>query len=226
MNLFFAPKGCDYSREGDYFIISFTGSRVLNILFYFPIKSKNNRVKKTKRGLFKCSKFASLINFYCQYPCPHHWWLISFAGSDSTSASPSRFTAMYIDIGLLIVVGGGWAVMQGRRLIEGRLILEEYGNLLLIRVVLACSRRSDSTARRYIGSELNCTVSCSQATPMRFMSVASWPHQSINQANKHVHPHMGYIGTCRGTGYGFWGSRSFNRVSFLTLLFLCPWCGP
>ena len=41
-----------------------------------------------------------------------------------------------------------------------------------------------------------------------------------------VLPHMGYIGTCRGIGYGFLGSRSLNRVSFLTLLFLCPWCGP
>ena len=32
---------------------------------------------------------------------------------------------------------------------------------------------------------------------------------------------MGYIGTCRGIGYGFLGSRSLNRVSFFTLLFLC-----
>ena len=102
-----------------------SGSRVLNILLFFPIKSKNNRVKETKRELFKCSKFASLINFYCQYPWRHHRWLISFAGSDSTTASPSRFTAMDIDSGLPLVVGGGWAVMRGRRLIEGRLILEE-----------------------------------------------------------------------------------------------------
>ena len=29
---------------------------------------------------------------------------------------------------------------------------------------------------------------------------------------------MGYIGKRRGMGYGFLGSRSFNRVSFLTLL--------
>ena len=41
-----------------------------------------------------------------------------------------------------------------------------------------------------------------------------------------VLPYMGYIGTCGGIGYGFWGSRSLNRVSFLTILFLCPWCGP
>ena len=41
-----------------------------------------------------------------------------------------------------------------------------------------------------------------------------------------VLPYVGYIGTCRGIGYGFWGSRSLNRVSFLTILFLCPWCGP
>ena len=33
--------------------------------------------------------------------------------------------------------------------------------------------------------------------------------------------YMGYIGTCRGIGYGFGDSRSLNKVSFLTLLFLC-----
>ena len=39
-------------------------------------------------------------------------------------------------------------------------------------------------------------------------------------------PYMGYIGTCCRIGYGFLGSQSLNRVSFFTLLFLCPWCGP
>ena len=41
-----------------------------------------------------------------------------------------------------------------------------------------------------------------------------------------VIPYMGYIGTCRGIGYGFRGSRFLNRVSFLTHLILCSWCGP
>ena len=36
-----------------------------------------------------------------------------------------------------------------------------------------------------------------------------------------VLPYMGYIGMCRGIGYDFRGSRSLNRVSFLTLLILC-----
>ena len=40
-----------------------TGSRALNIMLYFPIKSKNNHVKYTEHGLFKYSKFISLINF-------------------------------------------------------------------------------------------------------------------------------------------------------------------
>ena len=31
-------------------------------------KSKNDHVKCTEHGLFKCSKFVSLINFQCQYP--------------------------------------------------------------------------------------------------------------------------------------------------------------
>ena len=35
-----------------------------------------------------------------------------------------------------------------------------------------------------------------------------------------VIPYMGYIGTCRGIGYGFRGSRSLNRVCFFTLWFL------
>ena len=65
--------------------------------------------------------------------------LISFAGSNSTSASSSRFTAMGIDSGLPIVVGGRLfeggdyfkyirqrqAIIRGRRLIEGRLLFEE-----------------------------------------------------------------------------------------------------
>ena len=41
-----------------------------------------------------------------------------------------------------------------------------------------------------------------------------------------VLPYMGYTGMGRGIGYGFRGSRSLNRVSFLTLLILCSWCGP
>ena len=55
---FFAPKGGDYLKEGNYSretIISniLTESRALNILFYFPIKSKNNHIKETKYGLFR-----------------------------------------------------------------------------------------------------------------------------------------------------------------------------
>ena len=45
------------------FKILLIGSRALNILLYFPIKSKNNHVKYTEHGLFKYSKFISLINF-------------------------------------------------------------------------------------------------------------------------------------------------------------------
>ena len=39
-------------------------------------------------------------------------------------------------------------------------------------------------------------------------------------------PYMGYIGTCRAIEYGFWGSRSLNRVTFFDPFVLCPWCGP
>ena len=61
--------GGDYSRrQGDCSReakIQHFGSRVL--LFYYPIKSKNDHIRKTEHGLFKCSKFGSLINFQCQY---------------------------------------------------------------------------------------------------------------------------------------------------------------
>ncbi len=41
-----------------------------------------------------------------------------------------------------------------------------------------------------------------------------------------VLPYIGYIGMCRGIGYGFSGSRSLNRVSFLLLLAFCSQCDP
>ena len=41
-----------------------------------------------------------------------------------------------------------------------------------------------------------------------------------------VLPYMGYIGMCRPIGYGFWGSRSLNRVSFLLLSAKRPWRSP
>ena len=37
-----------------------------------------------------------------------------------------------------------------------------------------------------------------------------------------VLPYMGYIGRCRGIGYGFLSSRSLNRVSFFTLFCRVP----
>ena len=38
-------------RERRLFQVLFTGGRALNILFYFPIKSKNNHIKETEYGL-------------------------------------------------------------------------------------------------------------------------------------------------------------------------------
>ena len=51
------------TKRGQLFQILLTGSRALNISFYFPIKIENNHIKKTEHGLFKYSKFSSLINF-------------------------------------------------------------------------------------------------------------------------------------------------------------------
>ena len=71
--IFGAPKGGDYSRMPiirgrGLFQIFLTGSRALNTLVYYPIKLKNNHIKLTEHGLFKCSKFGFLVNFQCQYP--------------------------------------------------------------------------------------------------------------------------------------------------------------
>ena len=85
MITFFCAKRGRLFKGGDYFQILFTRSRALNILFYFAIKSKNNHIKETEHGLFKCSTFGSLINFHCQYP---RCRLISFAGLSS------RFTRL------------------------------------------------------------------------------------------------------------------------------------
>ena len=41
-----------------------------------------------------------------------------------------------------------------------------------------------------------------------------------------VLPYMGYIGMCRPIGYGFWGSRSLNRVSFFLVLAMRSWRSP
>ena len=45
------------------FQILLTGSHAPNILFYYPIKQKIITSNKTEHGLFKRSKFGSLINF-------------------------------------------------------------------------------------------------------------------------------------------------------------------
>ena len=83
--LFFRARRGRLFEGGEYFQILFTWSRALNILFYFAIKSKNNHIKETEHGLFKCSTFDSLINFHCHYP---RYRLISFAGLSS------RFTRL------------------------------------------------------------------------------------------------------------------------------------
>ena len=45
------------------FQILLTGSRTLNILFYDPIKSKNNHIQYTEHGLYKCSKLGPRLSF-------------------------------------------------------------------------------------------------------------------------------------------------------------------
>ena len=49
--LFWHQKG-EIIRGRRLFQVLFTGGRALNILFYFPIKSKNKHIKETEHGLF------------------------------------------------------------------------------------------------------------------------------------------------------------------------------
>ena len=76
------------------FQILLTGSRTLNILFYYPIKSKNNHIKYTEHGLYKCSKFGPWLSFNVSTVS----WIselessqIIFATSDSTCYSRWQF---------------------------------------------------------------------------------------------------------------------------------------
>ena len=64
--LFLAKRG-DYSREGDYSrkaiisTIAYWKSCSKDVCFFYF--QKNNHIKQTEHGLFKCSKFSSLISF-------------------------------------------------------------------------------------------------------------------------------------------------------------------
>ena len=62
-NFFFRPKRAGRLFEGGgLFQILLTRSRALNI---FPLNKKIITSNKTEHGLFKRSKFSSLINFHC-----------------------------------------------------------------------------------------------------------------------------------------------------------------
>ena len=60
----FCTKRGRLFKERRLFQILLTGSCALYILFYYPNKTR----KVITYGLFKTSKFGSLINFQCQYP--------------------------------------------------------------------------------------------------------------------------------------------------------------
>ena len=60
---FFRTKRGRLFEGGDYFK-DCSLEIALNILFYYPIKTR----KIITYRLFKSSKFGSLINFQCQYP--------------------------------------------------------------------------------------------------------------------------------------------------------------
>ena len=92
------------------FEILLTGSLALNILFYYHIK------KTEHNGLFKCSKFGSLINFQS---LDRHWSVL-LADSSSTWQGGNKRKG-----------GVRGAIMQGRQLIEGWLLLEEIRYIIM-----------------------------------------------------------------------------------------------
>ena len=81
-----------------------------NILFYYHIK------KTEHNGLFKCSKFGSLINFQS---LDRHWSVL-LADSSFTWQGGNKRKG-----------GVRGAIMQGRKFIEGWLLLEEIRYIII-----------------------------------------------------------------------------------------------
>ena len=113
------------------FQILLTGSRTLNILFYYPIKSKYNHIKYTEHGLYKCSKFGPWLSFNVSTVS----WIselessqIIFATSDSTCYSRWQFLTWQGENKrkggrrLFQIFRHREAIIRGRRLMEGRIL--------------------------------------------------------------------------------------------------------
>ena len=77
-------KGRQLFEEGGYFKDMYCSLEVMHQIFHFiiPLLIKNNHIKWTEHGLFKCSRFVSLINFQFQYPqCQSlscHWSVFNY----------------------------------------------------------------------------------------------------------------------------------------------------
>ena len=123
---FFAQKGGDYSREGDYEggdYFKYCSLEV--ILFYYAIKLKNNHIELTEHGLFKCSKF-SLINFRS---LNHHWSVSHESHCTSTWQGGDKRKRRWWeeqwggDYSKFLCTRG--VIIQHTQLIEGQLLFEE-----------------------------------------------------------------------------------------------------
>ena len=115
------------------FQILLTGSHAPNILFYYPIKQKIITSNKTEHGLFKRSKFGSLINFRSL----DRLWSVLL---DQIPLQLDRKVITERENGEKDVGGGGWlfegsdyfkyfhqrgAIIRGWWLIERQLLFEE-----------------------------------------------------------------------------------------------------
>ena len=124
---FFAQKGGDYLREGDYEggdYFKYCSLEV--ILFYYAIKLKNNHIELTEHGLFKCSKFSSLINFR---GLNHHWSVSHESHCTSTWQGGDKRKRRWWeeqwggDYSKFLCTRG--VIIQHTQLIEGQLLFEE-----------------------------------------------------------------------------------------------------
>ena len=108
------------------FQILLTGSRALNILLYYPIKSKNYHIKKTEHG--------SLITFQS---LNHHWSVLldqiplqldreGIKGKKmARRVGRGDYSREAIILNISIKEGWGESIIRRRWSIEGRLLFEE-----------------------------------------------------------------------------------------------------
>ena len=115
--LFFRPK-----RAGRLFQILLNRSRALNI---FPFNKKIITSNKTEHGLFKRSKFSSLINFHC---VNRHWSVLldQVALQPRTSTWQKGWGDYLREAIILNISGSREAINRGTAIIRGNKVPKQF----------------------------------------------------------------------------------------------------